>query len=443
MSSSRVTNSMLTNNVLRDLMNNKLIMDKYNRQLATTRKVNYAFDDPVGAVTAMQMRAQLYRLDTYQGNLADAKAYLTESESALSDMNKVVQRAYELVIDASTDVKTASDRQAIANEILRLRDGILEDLNATHQGKYIFGGFNTTEKPFVVKREVVDAPRQNVMALANGIAGLNGQIAVALPGDVPALEAARDQLLTQLGSYGAAAYDPMDATVVTFNGNTLVSQTTVTDPGPMAEKTMNVLYYNGTALNKYDALSPAAVAAGGSNDKLAKERTQVRQYEVGFDALYMDVGMTGLKVTQLGTTTEYAVPNPKYDPNDPASPQTIDIQFDNNLWVLMDDLYNQLSNPDTDINCADMSKRFISKLQQQQQFLLANIAELGGMYNRVQALTSRYEGQILNYTERKSLIEDADMAEAATRFAMAKSVYESALAASAKLIQPSLMDYLR
>jgi flagellar hook-associated protein 3 FlgL len=42
-----------------------------------------------------------------------------------------------------------------------------------------------------------------------------------------------------------------------------------------------------------------------------------------------------------------------------------------------------------------------------------------------------------------SKIEDVDYAEAITRLKSEESIYQATLAASSKIIQPSLMDFLR
>ena len=110
--------------------------------------------------------------------------------------------------------------------------------------------------------------------------------------------------------------------------------------------------------------------------------------------------------------------NPEYDPMDPASEEFLPIRAE-------------------DINV------FISKLQTAQNHTLAISASLGGRTNRLEILESRYSQDEINYTQMLSDAEDADLAEVIMRFSMAEAVYNASLSAGARIIQPTLMDFLR
>ena len=92
---------------------------------------------------------------------------------------------------------------------------------------------------------------------------------------------------------------------------------------------------------------------------------------------------------------------------------------------------------------ADELDKFISPLQTSQNHLLTKVAEIGGKTRRLELLTSRYEQDYLNYEQMKSDAEDVDMAEVIMYQKMAEAVYQAALSAGARIIQPTLMDFLR
>lgn len=58
-------------------------------------------------------------------------------------------------------------------------------------------------------------------------------------------------------------------------------------------------------------------------------------------------------------------------------------------------------------------------------------------------MIDRYEASTLAYTKMKSDAEDVDMAEAYMNLSTAKTAYNAALASGAKIVQTSLVDYLR
>lgn len=75
--------------------------------------------------------------------------------------------------------------------------------------------------------------------------------------------------------------------------------------------------------------------------------------------------------------------------------------------------------------------------------MLQKAAEVGARKNRVEAVENRISGSTLELKKMLSNIEDIDMAEAITKLKSEESLYQASLAASAKIIQPSLMDFLR
>jgi flagellar hook-associated protein 3 FlgL len=70
-------------------------------------------------------------------------------------------------------------------------------------------------------------------------------------------------------------------------------------------------------------------------------------------------------------------------------------------------------------------------------------SNVGALTNRLQTQRAHLEALELTVTDLLSKLEDADMASTMIGFSTAQSVYQSALQAGAKVIQPSLMDFLR
>lgn len=75
--------------------------------------------------------------------------------------------------------------------------------------------------------------------------------------------------------------------------------------------------------------------------------------------------------------------------------------------------------------------------------LLTVSAEVGAKRNRVESAESRMLDNTLQLKSMLTKIEDVDLAEAITKLKTEEAVYQASLAASAKIIQPSLMDFLR
>jgi len=69
-------------------------------------------------------------------------------------------------------------------------------------------------------------------------------------------------------------------------------------------------------------------------------------------------------------------------------------------------------------------------------------AALGARANRLEALQSQMEGEQVNYQALKSKLNDVDLAAAVTEYKMNENAYQAALNVGARIILPSLVDYL-
>jgi flagellar hook-associated protein 3 FlgL len=141
----RITNNMLINDMIRYIGNNLTRMDKYQYQLATGKKIQVPSDDPVVAARALKLRTDVAEIEQFQRNLKDAKSWMDITESALSDINDILQRAKELAV-GSDGAESPVDLQATAMEIRQLRTQLINLANSTYAGRYIFSGYKTDQK---------------------------------------------------------------------------------------------------------------------------------------------------------------------------------------------------------------------------------------------------------------------------------------------------------
>ena len=71
------------------------------------------------------------------------------------------------------------------------------------------------------------------------------------------------------------------------------------------------------------------------------------------------------------------------------------------------------------------------------------ISEVGARYNRVTQMKDAAADRVLSVTAQLSDIEDIDLPKTIMEMQLQQTSYQAALAASAKVIQPSLIDFLR
>ncbi|MDO5576913.1 MAG: flagellin, partial [Fibrobacter sp.] len=74
--------------------------------------------------------------------------------------------------------------------------------------------------------------------------------------------------------------------------------------------------------------------------------------------------------------------------------------------------------------------------------ILSAQSENGAKINRFEVTLSRNENQTIETQSLRSSLEDAEYAETVTDFMLTQNVYNAALQTTAKLIQPSLVNFL-
>lgn len=139
----RVTQSMLSNNMLRNLSNNYKKLSNLQNQINTGRKVTRPSEDPVIATKGMGYRTDLNKIEQFDRNTTQVNAWLDASDDALDQVGNALNRVKELIVQASSDTNTAEDREKIKKEIDQIRLQIQDVANTKIADKYIFSGTKT------------------------------------------------------------------------------------------------------------------------------------------------------------------------------------------------------------------------------------------------------------------------------------------------------------
>lgn len=115
---------------------------------------------------------------------------------------------------------------------------------------------------------------------------------------------------------------------------------------------------------------------------------------------------------------------------------------DTNLFLVMRNLMDSFDPDNPDKSWEDMNDA-IGRLDQRLDSFLEIWADVGAKVNRIELSEDRLKDININLQTMKSNTEDADMALVLTNLKMAENVYQASLAGGARLITPSLIDFLR
>ncbi|MBZ5750825.1 flagellar hook-associated protein FlgL [Metabacillus rhizolycopersici] len=86
---------------------------------------------------------------------------------------------------------------------------------------------------------------------------------------------------------------------------------------------------------------------------------------------------------------------------------------------------------------------FLSKLDDHFDVMSAERSEIGARYNRLEMIDARIQDQEIIASRILSENEDADIERVITDLTIQESIHRASLAVSSRIIQPSLIDFLR
>lgn len=108
---------------------------------------------------------------------------------------------------------------------------------------------------------------------------------------------------------------------------------------------------------------------------------------------------------------------------------------------MVTDLQNLMAALDTKDNTVLQTS--LGKMDLHLDRVLVAMGEIGGKSNRVEFIKSRVEENEITFTSLLSKVQDVDMAEAIMYFKNLENIYRASLSVGSKVIQPSLVDFIR
>lgn len=150
----RISSTMMVGNYIKQLNRSAVNQAKLMEQ-ADGERIHRPSDDPVGYARMMMFKNNLSQNEQYTKNLGEAVSWMKSSDSTLVNMNEILSSIREKTLKAD-DTTSEKDKVAIANEI----DSLIEQLvtlGNTQVGKnYLFSGQMDLTKPFEIAKGTID-----------------------------------------------------------------------------------------------------------------------------------------------------------------------------------------------------------------------------------------------------------------------------------------------
>ena len=417
----RITNNMLINNMINYIGNNLTRMDKYQNQLATGKKISVPSDDPVVAARALKLRTDVAEIEQYQKNTKDAQSWLETTEDALAKMGDIMQRVRELAVEAANGTNTPEDTQKIAAEAKQLKMQTIQLGNSAYAGRYIFSGYKTDTKLLDETTGMFNISVPNSENIRYEI-GIGDDMNINVTGGD--LFNNGDEAVGNTGGVTTGNYNITTLTIPAAPDNTLNLNI---DGTPVSIVITPDTYANANELaaeiqEQINTTKPAAVA-------------NVTVRAIG-NKLQFESGSIGVNSK---ITIDTALPSTANILGlDSTTPTTGTVSEKGGLIADLDKFIQLL-----DAGNNDGISNMLGDFDKDMNNILRVRADVGARVNRIELTANRLDSDEINFTKLMSTNEDVDMVDAIMNLQNEENVYKASLSGGARIIQPTLLDFLR
>lgn len=400
----RVTN--MVPDMQYDMQQSNQALNAALQQVSTGLRVNQPSDDPTASANMVTSLAASASVDQYTTNTSAVTSLMQSTDSAFSGIVTSLNSALTIGTAGASGTENSTNRQAQASQLQSILSDVIRQANTTYQGAYVFGGSASTTPPFVAaSTDYTSAQGSAATPLSATTALTAGSITTisdATTGESMEFKAAAGDTIATLQAQIASA-----VTAGTLSAGTTA---TINAAGQLDISTNNSS--DGIVVSSNDAALGAMSATAG---------TQVAN-------AYAYVGNSTVNSVQVGDAMVAAT-------NVPG-----DQVFTQGASVLgaFSGLINALQNgTSTDIGTATAAM----------SAALTHVSSVRvPLDNTLSQLTSQqtYLGQEkVTLTSQQNSLVGISLAEAATNLSQAELANNATLAAAAKAMPQTLLDYLK
>lgn len=448
----RITSTMMTNNILLSLNKNRASLASLEEQMATGKKIQKPSDDPIVAARALKFRTNISEIDQYKTNTNDALSWLSVTEQAITNSTDIIKRISELAVQGASGTLTTKNRESMIEEIRQLRDQLVNEGNVSYAGRSVFTGFQT-DKPLIYGT----ADNTEIFAITEHLEAADMETVKRVYG-----EEIHEVSRIRLG-YTNMTEATVPATIAGYTVRAMSSADTLSSAPPAAyeayEPAVNEVHFltdtGELIFNDANVQATVAPALPGDPELVPAtfdfeyEKSSFKKFDIRPDHYFDTINLTtGNVFTVENEAMTYQV---SYSQNIQVNVMGYEV-VTNDLVRDLEEIIDSVVDISYDESLTDELKQdllveefsvMIGKMDGHIQNNLNVTSLIGGKVNRLELTLSRLNEDNLNFTDLLSENEDVDMAETLIKFSAQEVVYNAALSSSSKIIQPTLLDFLR
>lgn len=424
-------------------------------QLSTAKRVNKASDDPVAAVLSERALNRKAQREADLRALDASRRSLEQTDAALAQVADLYARARELVVQAGNAALAAPERRDIAQQLLGIREQLLEVSNRNDtSGNTLFGGLGGAAQPFV---DVYDGQGRAVRF--DGLRGQEAATAQSLPKMIDGFRVFMG--VNQSGNFAASLSADGVAVAQGYGSNLGTGTVTVTGspqfspiplPDPLQFAPPEFFSFDENAVRQPRFVVEFSSAIPAASGQMPGEADQVTISRLNADGSTTQVepALPGTSVPYVpGSNIALAGMTLSFSAN-PIAGDKVELKpADQDVFAVLDRIAKALtyggSNAPGDL-AQDVRRQEIDTALNELDFRLNQSLEargaVGDFLNRADSLQSLFTDQRDFYEKENSELTDLDMVKGISEFQTQQLTLQAALQAYGQVQRLSLFQYI-
>lgn len=392
-------------------------VSELQNKMTKGRRINNLRDDPIAASQSVRLQSAMTRQSQFQKNIGYVDGRYREVESYMQDVTNIFHRLREIAIQAANGTYSQEERNYMAAEANELLNELVRISNTIgDSGIALFGGNDTKGEPFILTEGRVSGMDHSVITsvIYTGAVDTN-PVKISDNSVIEGNFAGNKMFWAEnqdiFGAVDATGYVVREDSEITLDGKRIELK--------QGDTVQSII----TRINNSDTAVKASLDPVTNN--LVLSTTSPHQ-------IWIDEPQDQRVLKDLGIIAETG-----------SKPPT---NIHPDAMVAGGSLFDAAINLRDTLLAGDVKAiggQALGSIDQGFDTLLKNIADIGAQTRRMEITAGRLDKLSVDYAMTESRIGDLDMTGAIMELRMYEATQKASYQVAGKILQPTLMDFLR
>lgn len=413
----RVSDVSWVNQFTYNAMNREADLEAVENELSSGFRVNLPSDDPVSTINFMDFDSRLNEIQTYSDTIEVMTEKLNLVDSQLESATTVIQRMRELAVQLANGVYAEEDRVNAAMEVDQLGRELLEIANSYYTDTTLFGGTANTEKPFSATFMTDPDTGMEIISEVKYLGNTQSQKVEVERGEYVTIAPPGNQIFWSENMM-IAPTEPVTGYVAPTDSTIYVDDIPIEiSQGDNLEVIVEKINDSGAAVSAW-------LTTQNSESYMVIESTDAHQITL------MDT-KGGTVLSDLGFIDSGSKPPENYASNAYV--------FTGSVFDTVINFRDALLDNDSE----KIGSQILAQVDSSLDNMLTYRAHLGAVSERMDIMLERYLANEVYYEDLKNQAVGTDITESTMEMKLLEFSHQVALNIGARLLQTSLLDFLR